>query len=62
VLAYFGANFLYPAASSLFVAIAALIPPPLGPVSGYAIAYFIIAGILWVATNSVLFLTNLRKL
>jgi hypothetical protein len=61
LLAVLGANYLYPIAPALFQQIAALVPAPLSP-TGYAIAYVSVAGLIWIVSNSLLFLTGLRKL
>lgn len=62
VAAFFGAQYLYPLAPGLFQAIAAVIPALFGTVSGFATAYFTVAALVWIVSNSLLFLTGLRRL
>lgn len=62
IAAFFGAQYLYPFAPGLFQGIANLVPSTFGSVSGFAMAYFFVAALVWIVSNSLLFLTGLRRL
>lgn len=60
--ALFGAQYLYPIAPGLWQAVASLVPGNFGIVSGFAAAYAAVAALIWIVSNSLLFLTGLRRL
>lgn len=62
IAAFFGAQYLFPLAPGLFQAIAAVIPSFFGTLSGFATAYAVVAALVWIVSNSLLFLTGLRRL
>jgi hypothetical protein len=61
--AYFGANYLYPLAPGVFATIASLLPlPTFLTLTAYGVAYVTVASLIWLVSNSVLFLAGKRKL
>lgn len=63
-LAYFAAGRLYSFIPGVFDSIAALVPTIIPGIAanGFSTAYVAVAGLIWVVTNSLLFLFGLRKL
>jgi len=59
--AFFAAAQLYPRLSQFYEAIAALFPGPYTP-TGFTIAYASAAFLIFFVVNSLLFLTNMRRL
>ena len=64
ILAYFGGQYVYGVLPGIFAAIAALFPawlPLFGSPTPFTVAFFVVAGVIWLGSNSLLFLTGLRK-